>query len=95
MGYSRICGLTFVSWVVVLALWTGVRFPMTRESVGSCVQVSLHFRLRRLSHGDMCWKGDDMAVHYKRNCLETCVSISRSNLRFDGNSLPLQSACLE
>ena len=54
MGYSRICGLTFVSWVVVLALWTGVRFPMTRESVGSCVQVSLHFRLRRLSHGDMC-----------------------------------------
>lgn len=54
MGYSRICGLTFVSWMVVLALWTGVRFPMTRESVGSCVQVSLHFRLRRLSHGDMC-----------------------------------------
>lgn len=54
MGYSRICGLTFVSREVVLALWTGVRFPMTRGSVCSRVQVSLHFRLRRLGHGGMC-----------------------------------------
>ena len=54
MGYSRICGLTFVSWAVVLALRTGVRFLMTHESVCSRVQVSLHFRSRQLGHGDTC-----------------------------------------